>query len=51
MEKTKNVFISHYSKDEKNIDKLKNLLSKKGYTIKNSSVDSSRPNFTIKTPR
>ncbi len=45
MEKTKNVFISHYSNDEENIDKLRNLISDKGYNIKNSSVDSSKPNF------
>lgn len=45
MEKTKNVFISHHSKDEKNIEKFKSLLEKKGYQIKNSSIDSSKPNF------
>ena len=45
MEKTKNVFISHYSKDEENIEKLRKLLADKGYNIKNSSVDSSKPNF------
>lgn len=45
MEKIKNVFISHHSKDEKNIEKLKSLLEKKGYQIKNSSIDSSKPNF------
>ncbi|WP_299520115.1 TIR domain-containing protein [Winogradskyella sp.] len=42
--KEKNVFISHYNKDEKQIQNLKNLLSKKGYTIKNSSIDSTKPN-------
>ena len=45
MGKTKNVFISHYSKDEENIERLKSLLAEKGYQIKNSSVDSSKPNF------
>lgn len=44
MDKTKNVFISHHSKDEENIGKLKSLLSKQGYQIKNSSIDSSKPN-------
>lgn len=44
MDKTKNVFISHHSKDEENIGKLKNLLGKQGYQIKNSSVDSTKPN-------
>ena len=44
MDKTKNVFVSHYNKDEENIGKLKSLLSQKGYTIKNSSIDSTKPN-------
>jgi hypothetical protein len=45
MDKTKNVFISHYHEDEENIEKLKDLLSAKGYQIKNSSISRSRPNF------
>jgi len=44
MDKTKNVFVSHFNKDEENIRKLKSLLSKKGYTIKNASIDSTKPN-------
>ncbi|MEX0661201.1 MAG: TIR domain-containing protein [Balneolaceae bacterium] len=44
MDKTKNVFISHHSKDEENIKKLKELLSRQGYQIKNSSIDSTKPN-------
>src|ERR1035437_5097644 len=44
MDKSKNVFISHYHKDDENIGKLKVLLSGKGYTIKNSSIDSTKPN-------
>lgn len=44
MDKTKNVFISHHSKDEGNIAKLKNLLAKQNYQIKNSSIDSTKPN-------
>lgn len=44
MDKTKNVFVSHYHKDEENIGKLKTLLSEKGYTLKNSSIDSTKPN-------
>jgi len=44
METSKNVFVSHYSKDEENIQKLKELLSTKGYVIKNSSIDSTKPN-------
>ena len=42
--KSKNVFISHHSADEEHISKLKSLLSKRGYNLKNSSVDSSRWN-------
>ena len=44
MNKSKNVFISHYNKDEEHIKKLKELLRKKGYEIKNSSIDSTKPN-------
>ena len=42
--KEKNVFISHYGKDDEHIGKLKDLLGKKGYTLKNSSIDSTKPN-------
>lgn len=42
--KEKNVFISHYNKDDEHISNLKSLLQKKGYTIKNSSIDSTKPN-------
>ena len=44
MDKTKNVFVSHYNKDEENIGNLKKLLSGKGYSLKNSSIDSTKPN-------
>lgn len=44
MATNKNVFVSHYTKDEENIQKLKDLLSSKGYEIKNSSIDSTKPN-------
>lgn len=44
MKKKKNVFISHFGKDEDHIKKLKTLLSKKGYTLRNSSIDSTKPN-------
>ena len=44
MEVNKNVFISHHRKDDKNIEKFRNLLKKRGYQIKNSSIDSSKPN-------
>ena len=42
--KEKNVFISHYGKNDEHIGKLKDLLGKKGYTLKNSSIDSTKPN-------
>ncbi len=42
--KEKNVFISHYGQDDKQIGNLKNLLNDKGYTLKNSSIDSTKPN-------
>lgn len=42
--KNKNVFISHFSEDEENIPKLKKLVEKKGYTLRNSSIDSSKQN-------
>lgn len=44
MDKTKNVFISHHGKDDEHVQNLKTLLGKKGYTIKNSSIDSTKPN-------
>lgn len=44
MDKSKNVFVSHFNKDEENIGKLKTLLSGKGYTLKNASIDSTKPN-------
>jgi hypothetical protein len=45
MNKTKNFFMSHHNVDEAHIQKLKGLLARKGYNVKNSSIDSSRPNF------
>lgn len=42
--KIKNVFISHHGKDDEHISKLKDLLDKNGYTLRNSSIDSSKPN-------
>jgi hypothetical protein len=41
---TKNVFISHYGKDDEHVQKLKNLLGNKGYQLRNSSIDSTKPN-------
>ncbi|MGA3118656.1 MAG: TIR domain-containing protein [Syntrophobacteraceae bacterium] len=36
--KIKNVFISHHHKDDANVDKLTNLLSNNGFSIRNSSI-------------
>ena len=47
MDKTKNVFISHHHADDEHVQKLKELLSKKGYTLKNSSIDSTKPNRLV----
>lgn len=41
---TQNVFISHHSQDEEQIEKVRNLLRGKGKEIRNSSIDSSKPN-------
>lgn len=43
-DKIKNVFISHYNKDEEHIQKLKALLEKNNYILRNSSIDSTRRN-------
>jgi hypothetical protein len=43
-DKQKNVFISHYNKNDEHIQKLKNLLSTNNLQIKNSSIDSTKPN-------
>lgn len=39
-----NVFIPHYGKDEEYIPKLKNLLSKKNYDLRDSSIVETDPN-------
>ncbi|MBN2348620.1 MAG: TIR domain-containing protein [Bacteroidales bacterium] len=44
MENIKNVFVSHYNEDDEHIQNLKDLLDKKGYQLKNSSIDSTKPN-------
>lgn len=44
MDKTKNVFISHYKNDVEHIRNLKELLAPKGYNLKNSSIDDTKPN-------
>lgn len=44
MEKAKNVFISHYNKDEEHIQNLKKIVESKGLILRNSSIDSTKPN-------
>ncbi|TKG89251.1 TIR domain-containing protein [Puteibacter caeruleilacunae] len=44
MEKTNNVFISHYGKDDEHVQRLKGLLKKNGRVLRNSSIDSTKPN-------
>lgn len=40
----KNVFISHHGKDDVDVQRLRELMNRHGYTLRNSSVDSTRPN-------
>lgn len=38
METTKNVFVSHHHKDDHSIDKMRSLLSRNDFDIRNSSI-------------
>ncbi len=40
----KNVFISHVHEDDAGLEKLKNLIAKGGLTVRDSSINSSKPN-------
>jgi hypothetical protein len=40
----KNVFISHVHEDDKLLQGLKDLLSQNGYSVRDGSIDSSKPN-------
>lgn len=42
--KPKNVFISHHGKDDAEVQRLKILINRHGYTLRNSSIDSTKPN-------
>ena len=45
MKNLKNVFISHFNEDESHIQNLKDLLKDKSdYVLRNSSIDSTKPN-------
>lgn len=41
---TRNVFISHIHEDDAGLDGLKHLLSNHGMTVRDGSIDSSKPN-------
>lgn len=47
MAKTHNIFISHYGRDDDNVQRLKQRLIDGGYNVRNSSIDSTkhRPNI------
>lgn len=42
MSETANIFISHYGKDDADVQKLKQRLKDKGYNVRNSSIDSTK---------
>jgi len=42
MKKSKNVFISHYGKEDEKVQRLKQRFAEKGYSIRNYSVDSTK---------
>ena len=44
MSKTLNLFVSHKGEDESKIDAFKNLMAKKGYDFRDSSIRESEPN-------
>ena len=44
VDEIKNVFISHIHEDDDGLEKLKNLISKGGLTVRDSSINSSKPN-------
>jgi hypothetical protein len=51
MNKSKNVFISHYHKDDEHLQRLKNRFLEKGYQLKNSSIDSTKPDRGRLSPK
>lgn len=44
MESIKNVFISHHGEDDEHVQSLKQRLAERGCQLRNSSVDSTKPN-------
>ena len=45
MDSTHHVFVSHYNGDDEHIQRLKDLVGRKGYMLKNGSIDSTKPNW------
>jgi hypothetical protein len=45
MDSIHHVFVSHYNGDDEHIQRLKDLVGRKGYTLKNGSIDSTKPNW------
>ena len=43
-DETKNIFISHIHEDDDVLQGLKDLLNRSGYSIRDGSIDSSKPN-------
>ena len=43
-DKVKNLFISHVHKDDESVTDVKDLIGSKGYTIRDSSIVSEKPN-------
>lgn len=50
MDKTHNIFISHYGKDDRHVQALKQRLKNQGYNIRNSSIDSTKHKNRTKIP-
>lgn len=44
MARTHNLFISHVHEDDAEVQNLKGMLAKNGYSVRDSSIDSSKPN-------
>lgn len=42
--KQKNVFISHHGKDDADVQQLRQLMNRHGYTLRNASIDSTKSN-------
>ena len=43
-ERARNIFISHVHEDDATLQKLKDLLTERGFEIRDASIDSSKPN-------